>query len=79
MYPKDLFLDPTDNVDHIDDLTDENPWSRYFNESVADKSSIDSPPNGDESIEVPWKFHVEGIETVKALLKLLEGCLRDKC
>ena len=46
VFPKDLFLDPTDNVDHIDELTDEHPWDRYFNEAVKDPSSISSGPQG---------------------------------
>ena len=74
VYPKDLFLDPVDNIDHIEELTEEHPWSRYFNEAVKDPMSIPSAPAGTEGIEEPWKFRVEGTEPDKAaLLELLEA------
>ena len=73
VYPKDLFLDPVDNVDHIEELTADHPWSRYFNEAVTDSQSIPPGPEGTAVGEEPWKFHVEGTEPEKAaLLKLLE-------
>jgi hypothetical protein len=74
VYPKDLFLDPVENSDQIDELTDEHPWSRYFNEAVEDPVSVDSHPVGTESTEESWKFLVEGTESEKAaLLELLEA------
>jgi hypothetical protein len=74
VFPKDLFLDPTDNVDHIDELTDEHPWDRYFNEAVKDPSSISSGPQGQDEITNQWEFHVEGTKPDKAtLLKFLEA------
>ena len=74
VYPKDLFLDPGDNVDHIDELTDDHPWSRYFNEAVNDNMSTPSASDTTNGSNDPWEFHVEGTEPDKAaLLRLLDA------
>ena len=79
VYPKDLFMTTLDVEDQIDELSDESPWSRYFNtvnlkdvdkthqySEALSKNTTDSNPN--------WDFKIEGNAAVQATLrKLLEA------
>lgn len=81
VYPSSLFLDPTDQTDQIDELTEENPWSRYFNDSIANRSSqatTKQPPEDPNNEKPPlWDFIIEGTETNKILLRSFLESHRD--
>ena len=76
VYPKDLFLDPADNADHIEILMVENPWSKYFNDTLVDRTSKDYPSDKSKG-EPTWEFQIEGTEADKVTLKKLLEENRD--
>jgi hypothetical protein len=39
LHPKDLFLDPFDETDHMDTLTVDDPWSQYLNDAAMCEKS----------------------------------------
>ena len=80
VYPKDLFMSPLDNDDHIEDLSEESPWSRYFN-TVNDNNKIDQMSRdfkSKSSDQKPkWEFKIEGNAAVQATLRQLLEANRD--
>ena len=81
VYPKDFFLDPSENADHIEILMTENPWSNYFNDTLVDRTSKDYP-QGKSKEEPSWDFQIEGTEadslTLRKLLEKIGTSLRQR-
>ena len=77
VYPRDLFLSPVDNNDYMEELTDEHPWSKYFND--VDKKSTESEIGNSITDQTPrWELKIEGTEADKAKLRKLLETNRDR-
>ena len=73
VYPRDLFLSPAENTDHMDELLSDQPLDKYFND--IDRTSKDPKRTlSDQTPHQMWEFKIDGTEeNVAQIRKLLEA------